>query len=477
MDSMHRSWGTIALLSAAIALAGCSSSAPQSSITTQVPQPLPATPVGVTLVNLSKVVGVSPPDYLWTRLGDATGMKTLFVYAADTATESKCQGECAKDFPPVLASPGAVGFGAWSLVKRSDGSQQWAYQGKPLYTFAKEKRLNQVVDTLLARQDKEISPGPRRRAPLKDALLPPEGWSVARFEPEKDLTLPASIAVKTLAVQDGMGDALVTAAGMTLYGFNGSLSDALKASCAKPTEGDRSCGAKFEPYRAPEAASAVGDFSIVKLGAQEEAGQWAYKGVPLYIFSGDHKPTDAYGVYGDYGPWQVMFLYLDAFPENVQAIESVGHDRILADLQGHPLYSRAHFRQLFGGESAYHDYMAPYYMGAAIGTGGCDAECLKVRRPLPAPANAQSTGDWTVLTRPDGSKQWAFQGAALYTYTADTKPGIVNGHNITDYIVGDDGPYKISDAVNGEPGGGGMGIGSIAVGLYWYVTHPDWLGR
>ena len=143
--------------------------------------------------------------------------------------------------------------------------------------------------------------------PEKDTLLPPQGWSVARFEPEKGLILPASIGVKTVAVQDGMGDALVSAEGLTLYGFNGSVSDAAKASCAKPTEGDRSCSATFQPYRAPETATAVGDFSIVKLGSQDEAGQWAYKGVPLYTFSGDHKPTDTYGVYGDYGPWQVMF--------------------------------------------------------------------------------------------------------------------------------------------------------------------------
>jgi predicted lipoprotein with Yx(FWY)xxD motif len=213
------------------------------------------------------------------------------------------------------------------------------------------------------------------------------------------------------------------------------------------------------------------------MGVDNEAGQWAYKGAPLYTFSGDHKPTDAYGVYGNYGPWQVMFLYLDAFPQNVQAVESVGHDKILADLQGAPLYGRAHFREIFGGATAYHDYMAPYYMGAAIGTGGCDAACRKVRRPLLAPANAQSKGDWMVYTREDGSKQWAFQGFALYTYTADTRPGIVNGHNVTDYIVGDEGTYKIADATAGEPSGDGMVLGSSGVGLFWYVTHPDWLGR
>src|SRR6185312_4059020 len=140
------------------------------------PQPLPATPIGITLVNLSKVTGVAPPDYLFTRLGDATGHKTLFISDADTATESKCTGDCAQEFPPVLAEAGAIGFGDWSLVKRPDGTQQWAYKGKPLYTFVKETRVNQVVDSLLAKQD---DGGSRRRGgPPKDSLLPPKGWSV-----------------------------------------------------------------------------------------------------------------------------------------------------------------------------------------------------------------------------------------------------------------------------------------------------------
>jgi hypothetical protein len=116
-------------------------------------------------------------------------------------------------------------------------------------------------------------------------------------------------------------------------------------------------------------------------------------------------------------------------------------------------------------------------MGIAIRTGGCDAACLKVRRPLLAPADAQSKGDWMVYTRPDGSKQWAFKGFALYSYTGDTRPGIVDGHNITDYVVGDAGTYKVSDVAAGEPGGGFMGSGNFGAGLFWFVAHPDWLGR
>ena len=192
------------------------------------------------------------------------------------------------------------------------------------------------------------------------------------------------------------------------------------------------------------------------------------------MFTGDHKPTDAFGVYGDHGSWQVMFLYLDAYPAGIQAVRAVAHDKILADMHGAPIYSRAYFHYNFGGITAYHGYTPPFFEGATIGTGGCDTTCLKARRPVPAPMNAKSKGDWMVYTRADGSKQWAFQGAALYTYMPDTKPGIVNGHNVTDYIVGDEGTYKIVDGTRGDPGGG---MGDTSVGLVWYVTHPDWVDR
>lgn len=481
MGSVRVCAGILCTLAAALVVAGCGAGAQQSSAVARIPQPMPATPAGITLINVVQVVGVAPPDYLWTRLGDARG-RTLYTSAADTTPgESHCVGKCAQEFPPVLAGAGASAFGDWSLVKRPDGERQWAYQGKPLYTFAQETTLLQEVEALYAQgrsQDSDRGPQKKRAAAPKNVQpTPPPGWTVARFDPEKNLIRPSPIRVQTLAVQDGMGDALVSADGMTLYGYEGSAREEAEAACVQPAHrGPQDCSARFQPYLAPETASAVGDFSIMRGGVGGEARQWAYKGVPLYTFSGDHKATDAYGVYQSHGPWQVIFVYLDPFPQSVQAIESVGHDKILADPRGMPLYQRADFRELFGGPTAYHDYGAAPYMGIAIGTRGCDAACLKSRPPMLAPADAQPHGDWMVYTREDGSKQWAFQGFALYAYAVDTRPGIVNGHNISDFFVGDAGPYKISDATIGNREEGPF-AGTSKAGFFWFVSHPDWLGR
>ena len=44
-------------------------------------------------------------------------------------------GDCAKAWPPVLAAKDAKAFGDWTLIKREDGTNQWAYRGKPVYTL------------------------------------------------------------------------------------------------------------------------------------------------------------------------------------------------------------------------------------------------------------------------------------------------------------------------------------------------------
>jgi predicted lipoprotein with Yx(FWY)xxD motif len=77
-------------------------------------------------------------------------------------------------------------------------------------------------------------------------------------------------------------------------------------------------------------------------------------------------------------------------------------------------------------------------VGMAIGTAGCmpdDEECRKAFKPLKAPAGAEASGYWTVLQRDDGTRQWAYQGYALYTYDGDKRPGDENGSGSYQTIV------------------------------------------
>jgi|SRR5271154_783225 len=75
-----------------------------------------------------------------TVLVDAKGM-TLYTFDKDTTPgKSMCNGRCLMNWPALMATGNAADMGDWTVVTRDDGGKQWAYKGKPLYTFAKDMK-------------------------------------------------------------------------------------------------------------------------------------------------------------------------------------------------------------------------------------------------------------------------------------------------------------------------------------------------
>src|SRR5690606_40092688 len=64
-------------------------------------------------------------------LVDSSG-KALYTYDKDADGKSNCNDKCAQNWPPLAAKADAEAEGDWTIVKRDDGSSQWAYKGKPL---------------------------------------------------------------------------------------------------------------------------------------------------------------------------------------------------------------------------------------------------------------------------------------------------------------------------------------------------------
>ncbi len=65
---------------------------------------------------------------------------TLYTFDRDTAGKSNCNGACLTNWPALGAAADAKPSGDWTVVAREDGSKQWAYKGKPLYTFSKDAK-------------------------------------------------------------------------------------------------------------------------------------------------------------------------------------------------------------------------------------------------------------------------------------------------------------------------------------------------
>jgi len=57
----------------------------------------------------------------------------------------------------------------------------------------------------------------------------------------------------------------------------------------------------------------------------------------------------------------------------------------------------------------------------------CNGPCATNWPPLAAGADAAPSGDYSVITRDDGAKQWAFKGKPLYFWAKDQKPGDKTG--------------------------------------------------
>jgi predicted lipoprotein with Yx(FWY)xxD motif len=75
---------------------------------------------------------------------DHKGM-TVYTFDKDSGGKSMCNGDCAKNWPPMMAPAGAKAEGKFTPIKRDDGTSQYAYDGKPLYTFVKDKKPGDMV--------------------------------------------------------------------------------------------------------------------------------------------------------------------------------------------------------------------------------------------------------------------------------------------------------------------------------------------
>jgi predicted lipoprotein with Yx(FWY)xxD motif len=76
-------------------------------------------------------------------LTDARGM-SLYTFDKDSDGKSACNGPCAANWPALKPDAGDSAGDNYAVIARDDGSRQWAYKGKPLYTFAKDQKAGDI---------------------------------------------------------------------------------------------------------------------------------------------------------------------------------------------------------------------------------------------------------------------------------------------------------------------------------------------
>jgi predicted lipoprotein with Yx(FWY)xxD motif len=366
---------------------------------------------------------------------------TLYTYDKDSARGTSCVGECAAAWPAALAPRTAMHDGDWSLLDRADGTKQWMYRGVPLYRFANDKAIGDAAG--------DGADG---------------AWHLAVFRPGAGMALPVGIAVREIADAGGMG--LVDSLELTLYTFEGN------AAHPQPACGAGDCARLWVPLEAPEIANPMGKFAAIARG--DGISQWTYRGKPLYKFAADQKPGDVNGMSIDsqFRPALIVRFFMPA-DATIRGTVELGN--VLVTRRGATLYQRDRvtMEELHPFRT---DHGSPA-LGRALGTSTCDENCTKLWPPFTAPAAALPSGFWDVVTRADGSRQWAYKGFALYTYAAD-KPGDVSGNAIYTLaqIAGHEKPAP-SDrpaAADIDPNdlvdGAAHGLGVSA--MFWHAVVP-----
>jgi predicted lipoprotein with Yx(FWY)xxD motif len=359
---------------------------------------------------------------------DAAG-RTLYAYDKDAEPgKASCAGDCAKSWPAALAPSDAKPAGDWSIIQSEDGHRQWAYRGKPLYTFASDTKI-----------------GDSKGSNAADGA-----WHAILAEP----VVRAPVGITLQEVPDAAGYALTDPRGMTLYSFDG------KSGGEPPCLGDP-CIRRWLPLKAGAVANGTGDFTPIVRA--DGITQWAYKGRPLYTFTGDIEPLDANGIDVD-ETMHAALVSRHFMPPGIKIQQSLANGKILTDAAGMTIYRRDAFRQEVGIHGLAHGIISLPAFGRMIGTRGCDAGCLRDWRPVKAPADATPSGYWDVAARDDGTKQWVYKGYALYTYGGDKAPGDMNGNDIYDYLIHD----QVNKLPDIPPGLQQVGAGA----LYWAFVAP-----
>jgi predicted lipoprotein with Yx(FWY)xxD motif len=198
-----------------------------------------------------------------------------------------------------------------------------------------------------------------------------------------------------------------------------------------------SCAQQYPPVFAADDAKAVGTWTIVM--RPDGRKQWAYGGYPIYTSADDKRPGDVLGgsKRRGTGSGRTPIGPATILPPGFTIIQTV-NGRMLATERGATVYISDRDRP---------------------GKSNCDERCAQTWIPVPAALFSESIGEWTIIERFSGVKQWAFRGLPLYTYVED--PGDVRGslygtdvpgwHNVfTQHVAPLPSDFTLSDTPHGQ---------------------------
>jgi len=148
---MRKIWGVAGLAALALSLSACASSGSSSAAAGNTPAAAASSPAASAPAGSAPAASSNGTTLAVKTIGsqqvvtNAQGF-TLYWFAPDTSTTSKCTGSCATYWPPVKgpATAGSGVTGKLGTITRSDGTTQATYDGHPLHTYAADSAPGQA---------------------------------------------------------------------------------------------------------------------------------------------------------------------------------------------------------------------------------------------------------------------------------------------------------------------------------------------
>ena len=310
---------------------------------------------------------------------------------------------CTDLWPPVYADEGAEEIGKWSVIRRKDGTRQWAFDEQPLYTSVLDSKPG---DTLGGTTRRYGGDSPANRVPLGP---PPK--------------VPPGFAVKTTTV----GRLLTTDKNFSVYTFEGDTADASMCNDV--------CARTWLPVLAPSLIRPQGEWSILE--RSPGVRQWVFRGKPLYTNVLDQRSWSLEG--SDVAGWENVYTQLAPPPPDVFTVQDTLVGQVLADARGMTIYTYVCGDDSADQLSCDHPGDTQVYRLAMCG-GGDANKCLEHWPYVEADKDAAGgnrawrvvsidpmTGKFADGEDPNALSVWAYRDRPVYTYGGDKLPGDVHG--------------------------------------------------
>lgn len=172
-----------------------------------------------------------------------------------------------------------------------------------------------------------------------------------------------------------------------------------------------SCTDLWPPVLAADEAEPIGNWATVD--RKDGTTQWTYYEQPLYTSVKDHGPGDVVGgTTRRYGGDSPAIRVPAGPPSRVPpgfAVKTTTVGRLLTTDKTYSVYA--------------YDQDTPT---ASM----CDADCARTWNPVIAPALAQARGEWSIIERSPGVRQWTYRQQPLYTYVLDQRTWSLEGSDV-----------------------------------------------